>query len=122
MARIEINWSKLIPLKEEDIKKIGAVSGVYRLSKKADDGKFYVFFVGSAESIGDALLDHISATESNTRLKQYLSNGGEFVFRYAVVQEKSVQGAIEKQMYRQYIPEYNPKEPESSLDIEANLN
>jgi len=122
MAKIEINWSKLIPLQEEDIEKLGNVGGVYRISKKADDGKYYVFFIGSAENIKEKLSVHMSTAEPNDRLQKFLSQGGDFVFRYAVVQEKSIQEAIEKQMYKQYIPEYNPEEPKTSLDIEANLN
>lgn len=122
MAKIEINWSKLIPLTKEEIAKLGDVGGVYRISKKADDEKYYVFFVGSFENIKKKLLLHMSEAETNVRLQKFLSQGGDFVFRYAVVQEKSIREAIEKQMYKQYIPEYNPEEPKSSLDIEANLN
>lgn len=122
MAKIEITWSKLTPLTDKNLSKLGNLGGVYRLSKKADDEKYYVFFVGSAENIKEKLLLHKSDKETNTRLKEYLSREGDFRFRYAVVEDKSIQQAIEKQMYKHYIPEYNPEEPKSSIDIEANLN
>jgi len=122
MAKMQIEWSKLIPLKKENIQELPTSGGVYRLSKKSEDGKYYVFFVGSAEDLKNKLLTHLSEKEPNVRLKQLLSQPGDFVFRYAIVAERSAQQAIEKQMYRHYIPEYNPEEPKSSLDIEANLN
>ncbi|MBI2051107.1 MAG: GIY-YIG nuclease family protein [Parcubacteria group bacterium] len=122
MAKIDINWSKLISLNTGEIEKLGSVGGVYRISKKADDGKYYVFFVGSAENIKNKLLHHQSSEEKNIRLQKYLSQGGDIVFRYALVPDRSIQQAIEKQMYRHYIPEYNPEEPKSPLDVEANLN
>ena len=33
-----------------------------------------------------------------------------------------MQKAIEKQMYKHYAPQFNIKEPNSSLDVKANLN
>ena len=122
MAKIEITWSKLIPLKKEYVEKLGDFGGVYRISKKSEDGKYYVSFVGSAENIKVKLLRHLSDEEPDTRFRQYLSQGGDFSFRYAQSSDKGVQQAIERQMYKHYIPEYNPEEPKSSLDIEANLN
>ncbi|MFH1990559.1 MAG: hypothetical protein ABIJ19_01765 [Patescibacteria group bacterium] len=122
MSKIQINWSKLIPLKKEEIEKIVASGGVYRISKKADDGKYYVFFIGHDENIKEKLLLHLSEEETNLRLKAFLKLGGDFKFRYAIVKEKNTQEAIEKQMYKIYLPEYNLEEPKSLLDIEANLN
>lgn len=121
-TKIEIVWSRLIPLKSADIEALENVGGVYRLSKKKEDGKYYVFFVGSTDNIKNALSSHISPSEKNLRLRQYITQGGDFVFRYAVVADKSVREAIEKQLYKHYIPEFNPDEPKSTLDIEANLN
>ena len=122
MSKIQITWSKLIPLEKEKIDEIGGVGGVYRISKKADDGNYYVFFVGSSEDIKEKLLSHRFEKETNLRLKSYLEQEADFVFRYAVIREKSTQEAIEKQMYKHYLPEFNIEEPKSSLDIEANLN
>ena len=122
MSNIQLTWSKLIPLTGEQIEKLGDVSGVYRISKKSDDGKYYVFFVGGGENIKEKLLSHLSEKETNIRLKSFLKLGGEFVFRYTVIAEKNIREAIEKQMYRTYQPEYNQEEPKSSLEVEANLN
>lgn len=122
MSKIQLTWSKLIPLKNEEIEKLDDIGGVYRISKKADDGKYYVFFVGSADNLKEKLLTHLSDKETNSRLKNYLQQGKDFVFRYAVIKERNIQEGIEKQMYKRYLPEYNLEEPKSSLDIEANLN
>lgn len=122
MSKIQLTWSKLIPLKNEEIEKLDDIGGVYRISKKAEDGKYYVFFVGSADNLKENLLTHLSDKETNSRLKNYLQQGKDFVFRYAVIKERNIQEAIEKQMYKHYLPEYNLEEPKSSLDIEANLN
>jgi excinuclease UvrABC nuclease subunit len=122
MSKILLTWSKLIPLLSTEIEKVGDVGGVYRLSKKSEDGRYYVFFVGSGENIKEKLLQHISKNEPNLRLKNFLQLGGDIVFRYAVVQDRNIQQAIEKQIYKTYLPEYNTEEPKSSLEVEANLN
>lgn len=122
MSKIQITWSKLIPFKKENIEKLNDVGGVYRISKKAEDGKYYVFYVGSADNLKEALLNHLSENETNTRLKDLLRLGDDFTFKYAVIPEKSIQKAIEKQMYKTYMPEYNLEEPKSPLEIEGNLS
>jgi hypothetical protein len=122
MSKIHIDWSKLIPLTEDSISKLDNNGGVYRISKKADDGKFYVFFVGSAENVKEKLLSHISDTEENLRLKNYINQGGDLSFRWAPISERNIQSAIEKQMYNLYLPSCNLEEPRSLLDVEANLN
>lgn len=122
MSQISLTWSKLTPLNKEQIDQLNNVAGVYRFSKKADDGQYYVFFVGSADNIGEKLTEHLSSNEKNEKLKNFLNQSGDFVFRYAIVEEKNIQQAIEKQMYKYYLPEYNLEEPESTLEIETNLN
>ncbi len=119
MPKIEIVWSKLLPLKNDEINKLEKFSGVYRLSKKKDDSKYYVFFVGSAEDIKEKLLSHIST--DTDRVKAHIAQE-DCSFRYARVTDKGIREAIERQLYRHYLPELNPEEPKSSLDIEANLN
>ena len=122
MSKIQLNWSKLIPFTEEEIKKLGVISGVYRLSKKADDEKYYVFYVGSTDDLKVRLLLLFKNDTENSKLNVFLKTGGEIRFRYAVVKEKNIQEAIEKAMFKTYLPEYNTEEPKSSLEIEANLN
>lgn len=122
MAKIQVVWSKLSPLTKSAIDKISNVSGVYRLSKKNEDGKFYVFYVGSAENIKEKLLYHLSEKEDNIQLKQYLSREGDFAFKYAEVKDKDIREGIEKQLYKHYLPELNNGEPKSTLEIEANIS
>lgn len=122
MAKIQISWSKLLPFNDTQINKLGDVSGVYRLSKKEADGKFYVFFVGSAENIKTKLLHHLTPAEENLRLKAFLQLGSDYSFRYADIPDKGTREAIEKQLYKHYLPPANTEEPLSDLDIEANIN
>ena len=122
MAKIQIEWSKLTPLTKTNIAKLNGIGGVYRLSKKKEDGKFYVFFVGSAEDLKERLSKHLSENEENAKLQQYLKQEGDFAFKYAKITEASIRGAIEKQLYKYYLPELNNEEPKSALDIEANIN
>ena len=70
MPTVPINWSRLLPFNKAEIEKLGNISGVYRLSKKADDGKYYVFFIGSAENIKEKFLLHLSNKESDIRLRE----------------------------------------------------
>jgi|SRR3989338_8869479 len=115
---ITLEWSKLTPLTTEEVNKLNhnGIEGVYRISKKEIDGKFYVIFVGSAINFKNELLTLLAGETG------FLKQGGEFSFRYAPVKGEDKRKAIEKQMYKQYAPQYNAKEPVSSLDIKVNLN
>lgn len=115
---INLVWSKLLPLTREEIEKLNSnvIEGVFRISKKEADGKFYVVFIGSATDLKKELDSLIS--QENSFFKQ----GGDFSFRYAPIKGEEKRRAIEKQMYKQYTPQHNPKEPTSSLDIKVNLN
>jgi len=116
---IILEWSRLLPLTGIEVDKLNynIIEGVYRISKKESDGKFYVIFIGSAIDLKKELLTLISEKETN-----FLKQGGELSFRYAPVKGEETRKAIEKQMYKQYAPEYNLKEPVGSLDIKVNLN
>jgi excinuclease UvrABC nuclease subunit len=122
MSQISLTWSTLIALTDNNIETINNVAGVYRFSKKADDNQYYVFFVGSSDNIGATLKNHTLPSETNEKLRNFLNQGGDIVFRYAIVEEKNIQLAIEKQMYKYYLPECNLEEPQSTLEVEANLN
>lgn len=115
---IKLTWSKLILLTEEEVKKLngGTIEGVYRISKKETDGKFYVVFTGSSTDIKNELSSLLS--QENSFLKQ----GGEFSFRYAPLLGEGNRKAVEKKMYKQYTPQYNAEEPVSPLDVDVNLN
>jgi len=117
---IILKWSQLIPFTFDEVSKlaINGVAGVYRISKKEPDGKFYVVFIGSTVDLDKELLELISNKNNN-----FLKQDGEFSFRYAPVDKgEETRKAIEKQMYKQYVPKYNTKEPISSLDVKVNLN
>lgn len=122
MPMLEINWSKLIPLNVENIEKLPMEGGVYRFSKFDDaDGMYYVIYVGSTESLKTHLTGYLS-DGINPPLKDYIDRGGEFVFRYALVGGADERKAVERQLYKHYVPRFNMSEPQSPLDVEANLN
>ena len=116
---LALEWSKLLPLEKDEVDKLDGtkLEGVYRISKKEPDGKFYVVFIGSTSDLKDELLKLISKESDN-----FFKQGGEFSFRHSLVKGEEIRKAIEKQMYKQYAPEHNSKEPNSSLDIKVNLN
>lgn len=126
-----LTWSKLLPLKEEEIEKLGNIGAVFRISKKQPDEKYYVCFVGSTSDLKNEL-SYIVGLSSDGRtnydkgnyaiLKMFITQSGDFSFRYAPVEDGLMQKAIEKQMYKHYAPEYNLKEPVSNLDVKLNLN
>lgn len=114
---INLVWSTLIPLTSEELGKLSSstIEGVFRISKKELDGHFYVVFIGSTIDIKDELTSLLSKEDSF--LKQ-----GEFSFRYAPIEGEEKRKAIEKQMFKQYVPQYNLRKPISPLEIKANLN
>ena|ERR1700733_10832897 len=111
--QILLQWSKLILFSKEEVEKLtDSIEAVFRVSKKEADGKFYVVFVGSTTDL---------KKELDTLLFKEHMKSGEFSFRYAPLKDEEMRKSVEKQMYKQYAPKYNIKEPESSLEVRANL-
>jgi len=117
-----LTWTKLTSLDEKSVEALpNDLPGVYRLSYKADDANYYVFYVGKAEDIKTRLLQHLSPNENNVCIKNYLSTKGCF-FRYAKITKAAyIREAAERQMYKQYEPTCNEKEPEGRDDVKVNL-
>ena len=121
MEHWRLTWTKLSPLSNELVSSLpNNLPSVYRLSYKADDGKYYVFYIGQADDIKKRLLQHLSDVEKNVCIKNYRSTKNCF-FRYAKVAKDHVRGAAEKQMFRKYEPTCNDKEPEGREDVKVNL-
>ncbi len=121
MDKLDLKWSKLLPLTKEEIDKLDSnIGGVYRFSQKKLDGKYYVFFVGSAGNLKEKLLGHLS--NNNLSVEKYIKQEGDFVFRYSIIESEDIRKAVEKQMYKHYAPEYNLEEPISPLSLIVNLN
>lgn len=121
MENWTLTWTKLTPLSETFAKELADnLAGVYRFSYKADDGNYYIFYVGQAEDIKKRLLEHISLTEKNICIKNYLATKGCF-FRYAKITQDYIRDVTEKQLYKQYQPTCNEKEPEGRDDVKVNL-
>lgn len=121
MENWTLTWTKLTELIESSIRGLGDnLPGAYRLSYKADDGNYYVFYVGKSEDIKKRLLEHVSSEEKNVCIKNYLSTKKCF-FRYAQITKEHIRDAAERQMYKQYEPSCNEKEPQGRDDVRVNL-
>jgi len=123
MERNDLKWSKLIPLTKEELEKLGKIAGAFRISEKHSDGKFYVIFVGSSSEVKKELLKITSNEYEDASLRSYLSSGKEFAFRYVGgIEDENLRKSIERQMYKQYAPDFNKQEPISPLDVKVNLS
>lgn len=121
MESWELTWTKLAALNPAEVNKIAdSIKGVYRLSYKSDDGKFYVFYVGQSEDLKKKFLEHLAENEQNEGIKHNVSLGKCF-FRYAQVSQDYIRSAAEKQMFKHYQPHWNKKEPEGRDDVVVNL-
>lgn len=71
MENWTLTWTKLTVLSAISVNLLpGNLSGVYRFSSRADDGNYYIFYVGKAEDIKNQLLEHLSDSESNVCIKK----------------------------------------------------
>lgn len=121
MENWTLSWTKLTELSNNVIKDMtDNIPGVYRLSYRADDGNYYVFYVGKAENIRKRLLDHLSESENNVCIRNYLATKKCF-YRYAKITKDYIRDAAERQMYKKYEPSCNEKEPEGREDVKVNL-
>jgi len=123
-STIVLTWSKLLPFGDEYLKNVESSGGVFRISRKDSDGKFYVVYIGGASDMKKTLEDILSGTNTDLPIKPEIDKGEHFAFKYANIVDVDTRKAIEKQLYKQYVPKYNIPlgEPTSSLDIKANLN
>ena len=119
MENWTLTWTKLTSIKDTSNLSHG-IPGVYRLSYLDENGSYYVFYVGQATDIKKRLLEHQSDSETNVRIKNYLSSKKCF-FRYAKITQDYVRNAVERQTYKYYQPSCNDKEPEGRDDIQGNL-
>ncbi len=116
-----LTWTKLTELSNSFVKKLADnLPGIYRFSYKADDGNYYVFYVGKAEDIKKRLTKHLSPSEQNICIKNYLATKKCF-FRYAKITKDYIRDAAERQMYKRYEPNCNDKEPDGRDDVKVNL-
>lgn len=122
MENWKLIWTKLTAASETAAKAISDnLAGVYRLSYLADDGSYYIFYVGQSGDIKKRLLEHLSSNETNVCIKNYLTTKKCF-FRYAKITQAYIRDAAERQMYKQYEPSCNEKEPDGRDDVRVNLS
>jgi excinuclease UvrABC nuclease subunit len=121
MENWTLTWTKLTKLNEPLIKELkDGIPGVYRLSYKAAEDNYYVFYVGQADDIKQRLLQHISSYETNECIKDHFRTK-ECFFRYAKIIKDYIRDATERKVYKEYGPKCNYQEPQGRLDINVNL-
>ncbi len=98
-------WSELLNYNIDSVNQnVQDKPGIYRLSYKGSDGKFYVFYVGKSDvSLKERLKDHLSSSEPNTCIKNKLKNECRYRFVYVTTQKERDQLEIDQ------IEEYEPK-------------
>ncbi len=125
MEQWTLSWTNLKRLSLEIVKQLpSAIPGVYRISYKHQDGNYYVFYVGQSgdsQGIKERLLQHLSESEPNVCISNYL-NKEECYFRYAQITNEEVRNAAEMQSYNTYQPTCNNVQPVGRNDIQVNLS
>ena len=100
-------FSDLHPYDRDTVRSIAPHSaGVYRLSQRGSDSKFYVFYVGQGEDLADRLMDHLQDSEPNPCITSSVS-GGDCAFRYITVPRKADRDTLESQQISEFGPRCN---------------
>lgn len=122
MENWTLTWTRLTGLSKSSVEALANnLPGVYRLSyKKAEDGNYYIFYIGQSEDIKQRLLEHLSLGEENVCIRNYIASKDCF-FRYAKITQSYIRDAAERQVYKQYEPSCNEKEPKGRDDVKVNL-
>ena len=121
MESWKLTWTKLVAFNATNVDAIkSALPGVYRISYKADDDNYYVFYVGQAEDIKQRLHEHLLPSETNICIRNRVEKGN-CAFRYAEITKDYIRNAAEQQMFKHYQPSCNEKEPSGRDDVTVNL-
>lgn len=100
-------FSDLFPYNSGSVSRTAPNSpGVYRLSYKATDGKYYVFYVGQSEDLEERLLAHLQKSEPNACIRDMVRKAT-CGFRYAVVRSKRDRDNLEIAEIRRLNPSCN---------------
>lgn len=126
MENWTLKWTKLTYLSKDNVNIIPEnIPGVYRLSFKSTDSTnntvYYVFYVGKSNDIKKRMLEHLSESEENEGIRNYVKQNKCF-FKYAQISEEYIRCAAEKQMYFHFEPSWNKVIPEGRDDVKVNLN
>lgn len=115
---MQLKWSDLNGFNENNVRNLVLIEGgVYRIYIKMTDGKYKVIYVGSAENLQKRLLEHLSTTEQNSKLKNMIER---YItaFRFTYLSSESDRKNIEYTLFHHFKPECNENEPEGTyIDI-----
>ena len=111
--RIKINWSEFTSWKEGKTAKIPEKPGVYEFYVGLKSGGKRRIYVGKADDLRKAYLDHLRDDEPNECLKNHLKKHV-WYYRYAIITIKADREDAELGLYRKYTYECNKIEPPGS--------
>ncbi len=118
---MEIEWSRLMLYNSNQVQhEVEAKPGIYRLSTKLADGELYVFYVGEAEDLRDALFAHMGENEVDSCVQKNVKYNICYL-KFAYIHEELKRKGAFKFLYEKFKPECN-KAPPPGLAIEVNLS
>ena len=100
MDNKQIKWSGDIRYVESNSEKILESGGVYKILRNdGKQNKFTRIYVGKAEDLKSRYLNHLSASEENSCIKNNLNNN-ECYFRYTVLSREVDRQNLEVELLR----------------------
>jgi len=97
-------WSGLRNYTLDDINEnVEEKAGVYRISSKGSDDKFYIFYVGQSDNLKKRLKEHLASSETNSCIKTEVKK--ECRYRFVYVTTQNERDTLEAEQ----IKEWNPK-------------
>lgn len=106
-CQFKITWSSRIGYENNNKPKIPSDPGVYEIQgRKTADGGYTRRFVGTTENLQKIYAKHLSDTEANEKLRNFLKEKKAF-FRYVTSDGESTRKDLEKGLYFKYKHSFN---------------
>lgn len=115
---MQVKWTDLKPLDQDNVNRISEVSGVYRISHyDSSDKKYYVHYVGQAKNLNERLNQHLPGNEVSLCCNKFLKNYNCY-FKACAISTQSDRDGAEVALYEKYNPDCVEKIPDvEALDI-----
>lgn len=96
----------------DEIEQISNESGVYLISVKCNDGKYYVIYTGQSNDLNRRISEHCSDNEKNTDLKKAINSYSKYIkFIYAYKNGEDDLNGLERYLYDYYQPQFTERSP-----------
>lgn len=99
---LKITWSDKVEFLSNNAKSVPSYSGVYEIQgRKKADGGYTRRFVGTSENLRETFSKHLSESESNDQLRQFLKDKKSF-FRYVKISDAQLRKDLATGLYHKY--------------------